>query len=28
MAQELIQSDLAPHHIQPQLMGAFKWMPS
>jgi hypothetical protein len=28
MAQELMQSDLVPHHIQSQLMGACKWMPS
>jgi hypothetical protein len=28
MAQELMQSDLVPHHIQSQLVGTFKWMPS
>jgi hypothetical protein len=28
MAQELMQSDLVPHHIQSQLVGSFKWMPS
>jgi hypothetical protein len=28
MAQELMQSDLVPHHIQSQLVGTFKWIPS